>query len=558
MNPTYPIIAISGPPGSGKTAFARKLQQRLDATVIDMDDYQSFTDQSIDDIVNASSQADFYDHFVIPDLADDLLKLKKGELVTSPGDKTPQRANGPIIFETHFGKAHQDTGQHIDTLIWLQCPLDLALARKIGVFLQGFSQQGQEHHSQHIAWLNQYLEQYQHGVRATLDLQADTVARAADITLDAQAPLDDMLEHALNALAQTATRAKTMNHIDYCANIGNETDYLCVEPFLREFVQVQVLKGAFEVGLIDALERDTETTASLQEKTAADRAGLQFLLASLRQHGVIEPEPPLRLTPAFTHTLQFRDLIDAKIEFSNLLAPDLVDNMAAFVSDEAAFMQSSRLFELFDYHRAIESSADNYRFTKRWMDLTTALTRYEAGVCLAQHDFSSYQRVMDIGGNSGELMLQTVQQHSSLLATVIDLPVVCEVGRNHVANSSAAARIEFYPANALADPLPGQQCAVTFKSILHDWPIEACQQFILQAARALKPGGDIIIFERSAIDFDEFPASYGSLPTALFYRSYRPASDYYPLLQSAGLEVVELKHLRLETNFHLICARKGS
>ena len=66
------------------------------------------------------------------------------------------------------------------------------------------------------------------------------------------------------------------------------------------------------------------------------------------------------------------------------------------------------------------------------MRFTTALTRYESGACIANHDFSPYERMLDVGGNSGEFALRVCQRHSRLRATVYDLPLVCDIGERHV------------------------------------------------------------------------------------------------------------------------------
>ena len=334
-------------------------------------------------------------------------------------------------------------------------------------------------------------------------------------------------------------------------------DYLRIDQYLQDFMQTQLLKGAFDKGLIDTLAKAPSNLSNLQKATATDGPGLQFLLSALIQSNVVkESAEYFELTDAFIEALYYRDLLEAKIFFANLLAPDLLEHIDTFLSDEGEFMQCSHLFELFDYHRALHSTPENVRFTARWMKLTSTLTRYEAGACLAHHDFSAYQNIMDIGGNSGEFVLQITDQYPQLQATVIDLPVVCEVGAQHVSSHPQASRIQFIPGDALVDRLPENQCLVTFKSILHDWPVEACQRFIEQAHDSLKSNGELLIFERAPIPpFTTSPA-YGSISTLLFFRSYRPADIYRNLLMSSGFSNIEIQTIDLETPFYLITARK--
>lgn len=575
MTHAHPIIAVCGPPGSGKSTFATALAKEIDAVVVDMDHYQTFTDQSLDEVIanlsETTSTENFYASFEVPQLSEDLQQLRQGLSVTIPSQKgsQPLQTTSAIIFETHFGRAHPNTGQLIDFLIWLDCPLDIAMARKLGSFLDEFlSNHISSQHRDQITWLNRYVQQYQTGVRTTLDIQSRTIPPQADFRLEANQSIEDMVDKTLHALQQWRQHDSAQSESP--AHNSAAYDYLSVEPFCHDFVQLQLIGSGIETGLFDALETGSKTYTQLLKCCDTDTAGLHFLLDSLKHHKVITCDDTAnpngandgsyssyQFTQAFAHAYRFKDLLQAKIEFSNFLAPDLLQHMDSFLRNEHQFMASSRLFELFDYQRALELSEENYHFTKRWMDLTTALTRYEAGVCIAHHDFGPYQRIMDIGGNSGEFVRQICEAHPHIQATVVDLPVVCEVGRDHLSTTAQAAAVEFYPANALLDPLPGHQCAISFKSILHDWPIEACERFIVQASKALRKGGELIIFERGSLDLERYPMTYGTLSTAMFYRSYRDAEEYRPLLEAAGLSTISIEQLALETDFHLIRARKA-
>lgn len=332
-------------------------------------------------------------------------------------------------------------------------------------------------------------------------------------------------------------------------------DYLCVDMFLRDFLSVQVLKQAFESGLVAQLE----AAEYMPEMSAFDRLGREFLLGVLVSSGVVRQDADqISLTPKFRKALTYRDLLQVKIEFANMLAPDVLQLLHLLLSDETAFMAESTLFELFDYGRAIEPGAENYRFTKRWVNLTTALTRYESAAVIAETDFTQAKDWLDIGGNSGEFALQLARKYPQLSVTVADLPVVCEVGREHVDPfTQLAHRINFIAVNALEHALPAEQGVVSFKSMLHDWPEPAIERLLQQAFAALKPGGRLLVFERAPIDFtQEFPI-YGNLPTLLFFRSYKSQQFYRDAIERAGFKHISCRKLSLEMDFHLIEAIKS-
>ncbi|MDH3536237.1 MAG: methyltransferase [Gammaproteobacteria bacterium] len=332
-------------------------------------------------------------------------------------------------------------------------------------------------------------------------------------------------------------------------------DYLSVDNFLRDFLSVQVLKQAFDSGLIAQLE----AAVFMPRTSASDRQGEQFLLGILVNSGVIRHDADqFSLTPEFKKALTYRDLLQVKIEFANMLAPDVLQRLHLLLNDETKFMAESTLFELFDYGRAIEPGAENYRFTKRWVNLTTSLTRYESAAVIAETDFTRARNWLDIGGNSGEFALQLARKYPQLSVTVADLPVVCEVGQAHIRPFiQLAHRINFTAVNALEHDLPAKQEVVSFKSMLHDWQEPAIERLLQQAFAALKPGGRLLIFERAPIDFSRELPLYGNLPTLLFFRSYKPQQFYREAIEKAGFKNISCRTLRLEMDFHLIEAVKS-
>ena len=305
----------------------------------------------------------------------------------------------------------------------------------------------------------------------------------------------------------------------------NARAYLCVDAFMVDMAGATALSTAFETGVIDHLaQRPSGSMDALRNALKLDARGLQFLLGLLRANGVIDTgtEAPV-LTPAFRAALAFRDILEAKLYFAKLVAPDFVQLLTALLMEPARFAEHARIFKLFAYQHALESTPDNLARTARWMRLTTALTAYEAGACIAAHDFSRYRRMLDVGGNSGEFALRLCRANPALEATVYDLPVVCEIGAAHVAGVAEGTRIRFVSRDRAQPALPAGHDLVTFKSMLHDWPDTEMADFLRRARDALAPGGTVLIFERGQlpVDTNALPLPYGQLPLMLFFRSYR-------------------------------------
>ncbi|MBN1102111.1 MAG: methyltransferase domain-containing protein [Deltaproteobacteria bacterium] len=336
----------------------------------------------------------------------------------------------------------------------------------------------------------------------------------------------------------------------------NELDYLCVDSFLRTLVDARALLTAFELRLIDHLaEKPSSDAVSLSRELRIDGQGLRVLLHLLQANEVVESiDSRFNLTRGFRKALRCRDLLVTKLEFTRFVLPDFAEGFTTLLTDPSRFMSGARVFDLFSYGRCLEPGPENYAHTERWMRVTTCLTRYEALVCLRHHDFSSYARLLDIGGNSGEFALRVCRRHPRIQATVLDLPVVCEVGMRHLAPEPERDRITFLKGNALRDELPQGFDLVVFKSMLHDWPEEAARHLIVKASQALKPGGTLLIFERGPLEEGDPAIPYSMIPFLLFFRSFRSPSFYEQELRSLSFTEISTKWIRLETPFFLLTA----
>ncbi len=337
-----------------------------------------------------------------------------------------------------------------------------------------------------------------------------------------------------------------------------EFEFLVVDDFLKTLVDARALKTALELGLIDRLiEHRSGSIDALGRVLGVDTPGLRFLLDLLAANGVAEErDGDVRLSRRFQEALRYRDLLEARLDFAGFSVNDFADLFTALVRDARGFAGNARLFQLFDYRRCLEAKPENYAPTRAWMRFTSTLTRYEAEACMRLHDFGAYRRVLDVGGNSGEFLLQLCRRHPALEGTVLDLPLVCEIGMEHLLAEPEYRRIGFVKADVRRDPLPGGYDLVTFKSMLHDWPDAEARGFLAKAAGALAPGGTLLVFERGPMRVRSATPSFAMLPTLLFFRSYREPAWYAEALGALGLRDVAVREVELDTPFFVASARK--
>ena len=159
-----PVLAVSGVPGSGKTTLCKAIQKATGAEIVAYDQYEQITQTPLDELkLWLAGGADFAD-IQAPGLSDAI-------------DRAAQK--GPVILDSPLGRALPDCAPYIGFQVWLDCPSDLALGRKLKQFLDLDS--GPER----FDWVSNYLTAYPSVVRPLFLLQQERVPILSDVKIDA-------------------------------------------------------------------------------------------------------------------------------------------------------------------------------------------------------------------------------------------------------------------------------------------------------------------------------------------------------------------------------------
>lgn len=164
---THPIIAISGPPGVGKSTLIASLVSRLRLHAVYFDAHETMTDRPVAEIEDWLARGMPLAEMVPPHLVDHLESACRDR---------------PVVFETPLGRAFPAHSRLISQSIWLDCPADIALARKIGETVAGGDWANL---AELTGWLNGYLLAYPRIIAPSVERQAAQVRPLADHLIDA-------------------------------------------------------------------------------------------------------------------------------------------------------------------------------------------------------------------------------------------------------------------------------------------------------------------------------------------------------------------------------------
>jgi uridine kinase len=196
------VIAVAAPIGGGKTAVAEAIAAKLpDATTISFDRYETATGQPVQNLREWQARGADFDEFVVPLLREDLERLRRGDAICDPVTKEQITAGKYVVFENPLGREAKSLAAYVDLLVWVEVPQEVALARKLKELVGGFLRQRRpDQHTQCLAWLDQYLENYLTIVRDVLQIQEKRVAAQADIVLPGLRSLDEIAGEAADQI----------------------------------------------------------------------------------------------------------------------------------------------------------------------------------------------------------------------------------------------------------------------------------------------------------------------------------------------------------------------
>jgi uridine kinase len=188
------VVGLAGPPGAGKTTLTVLLRNRNhQVRVVYHDRYQPLTkmpEAQVRAWFARGGDPNEIDHSELVADLQNAIAIESGA------------AHRPLVlFETPFGRLHRATGALIDFLVWVDTPLDIALARAVLAFTQIAQRESAPNAAREfILWQRQYMVNYP-VVRSMYLAQRQRIAPNADLIVDGSYPAEVLAEQISAALA---------------------------------------------------------------------------------------------------------------------------------------------------------------------------------------------------------------------------------------------------------------------------------------------------------------------------------------------------------------------
>lgn len=156
---------------------------------------------------------------------------------------------------------------------------------------------------------------------------------------------------------------------------------------------------------------------------------------------------------------------------------------------------------------------------------------------VAALDWGSVSHVADIGGGTGELLIELLRARPRLRGTLVELPGAAERASARLAAAGYAERVVVSP-GSFFDPLPPGADLYLLAQVLHDWPDPEAELILRRCREAAGPAGRVLLVERVVDDQPEDThTDMDLLMLVLFGAAERSRSDLARLAAAAGLRL---------------------
>jgi len=117
-----------------------------------------------------------------------------------------------------------------------------------------------------------------------------------------------------------------------------------------------------------------------------------------------------------------------------------------------------------------------------------------AAAIAGAYDFSQFERLMDVGGGNGALLIGILRANPKLRGVVFERPEAATGARKNLEEAGLAARCEVVSGDFFQS-VPAAADAILSKHVIHDWNDEQATAILKNCRKALRGGAKLLIAE---------------------------------------------------------------
>lgn len=255
-------------------------------------------------------------------------------------------------------------------------------------------------------------------------------------------------------------------------------------------VAFRTVLAAINLGVFDALHASPGTASELAQRLMIDARGAVVLLDTLASLGYVRRMGTRYANTRMTTKWLVRSTptnITAGFEFWGAVLREMWSNL------EQSFRSGQPPTNLYAW---IEHQPEVSRDFQAWM---VAAARIVTGEVTRKVKLpATARRLLDVGGGHALYSIAFCRRHPQLAATVFDSLMALQAARATIAAYQMESRITVHEGDFLHEELPPSFDVVLLFNIVHGFAAAQNRALLQKVARALNPGGMVVIGEQVA------------------------------------------------------------
>jgi 2-polyprenyl-3-methyl-5-hydroxy-6-metoxy-1,4-benzoquinol methylase len=248
------------------------------------------------------------------------------------------------------------------------------------------------------------------------------------------------------------------------------------------------LKSAIELGLFTAIDGGANTTQALATEVRASERGVRILCDFLTTLGLLEKADGRYM------------LAPTSATFLSQKSPMYMGTIASFLTLPEMRRNLERLTETVregtvrpDGNTVSTENTVWVEFARSMVPLAMPSALAIAGIL--QIEKKGATRVLDIAAGHGMYGIVLAQRNPQVEVVAADWAPVLEVAKEHAGQAGVAPRYHTIPGDAFLSDFGSGYDVALVTNFLHHFDRAQCTAFLQKVARALTPGGQVVLVE---------------------------------------------------------------
>ncbi len=260
---------------------------------------------------------------------------------------------------------------------------------------------------------------------------------------------------------------------------------------MTAYLQSKAVFVAVEIGLFDALEKNSHTIEELAAELGIERRPTRALLFAL--HGLrLVSRDGVRYQNSEESS---RFLVTGKPEYMGGFAKHQDSHFGHFTKLTDALRTNTSLTKRVlkeGYSNQGAAAGEGRDGTDRLIQAMRVSSRLQADLLADTIPLSGVSRLLDLGCGSGDYSVAVARKYPDIRITAMDYPAVCELAGRNVAQAGVGDIVDVRPNDIFRDPWP--ECdAILLSHVLDGYGPAQAAKIIRKIYSALPTGGKLLV-----------------------------------------------------------------